>query len=439
MSDDHLDDLIARYLDGMASPAECDELGDILASDGQAAQRFATAAWQHSCLIDQFYHVDEVQTSKSAPQRMHPSNRRSAAPHRSRRYWRNVSVLVAALLLIGILVVVPWTPRSVSVPRDLIGTVVVPPNSVDSALVSKVYRDGGYLPLTDGMNILADDRIESEKTGFRLIYAGEQTEVTVEPGTVLVFGLIGRNKSVTIDHGRLTATVAKQPHGSTMCYRTAYAEATVIGTRLDLSVADEKLRLSVDEGAVHLKSTRTGKGMVVAAGSAATVSSSGLLTESTRHKTDQVVWDTTSSGGTTLTSIDMEWFPQHVTTVPPHARLRRTSATSETYGWVTVQDQDQDWRASSGLVLTIRGLGDGRVWNCEIYDGSPQERFIQPFVDTVAGWREIYLPFNDFTRRLDVATGTHEVPRLEKMNGFGLITTQGNAQLDVARVVATSR
>ena len=66
---------------------------------------------------------------------------------------------------------------------------------------------------------------------------------------------LNSSKIVQIAGGILSADVAKQPEGLPMVFQTHNARATVLGTRLEISVLDGSTRLRVEEGRVSLQRT----------------------------------------------------------------------------------------------------------------------------------------------------------------------------------------
>jgi beta-glucanase (GH16 family) len=71
----------------------------------------------------------------------------------------------------------------------------------------------------------------------------------------------------------------------------------------------------------------------------------------------------------------------------------------------------QDWSGTAGFSFWFYGSGSGLVYQAEISDNrsdpnsDTSERFDFDFMDTFAGWRRIYIPWEDFTRATDFQPG----------------------------------
>ena len=67
----------------------------------------------------------------------------------------------------------------------------------------------------------------------------------------------------------------------------------------------------------------------------------------------------------------------------------------------------QDWSGAAGFSFWFYGTGSGLAYQAEISDNrsdpniDTSERFDFEFTDDVAGWRRIYIPWEDFTRATD--------------------------------------
>lgn len=431
MSLDRMNQLIFRYFDGLASEADIEEMNRILARDPAAGRAFAAASWQNSCLIDAFQPTDGSATVPRPTVRLRASQRRSIRPRRTNQRWPLLAA-AASLLLTALLLIVQ--ARNEVVVASLGATV-----GSDSTIV----RGDTRLRAEDGMPLHAGDCIETAEADVWLMYAGEPTRVEVRPGSRILLTTVAGSKRLQLENGSVSAEVAKQPVGAPMRFVTAHAEAIVLGTRLEISVSASGTRLEVTEGLVRFEVPSSGQQHDVAAGSAMIASpQGGLSAAATRSGSTQVVWDAASPGDAASTSSDMEWIPLADPAGFSCYRLQRNPGSREPYGWVTLPHAPQDWRGSSGLLLRIRGVGDGRVWDCEIFDDQPVERFLQPFVDDVAGWHEVYLPFDKFSRRPEQLQD-RDAPRdglgLARMHGVGFITTLGSAQLDVHRIITIRR
>lgn len=80
------------------------------------------------------------------------------------------------------------------------------------------------------------------------------------------FERMAAGKRVHLARGTLAADVSKQPAGRTMVFTTPHAEATVLGTRLTLTVTGDSTRLEVREGRVRFTRLSDRASVTVGAG-----------------------------------------------------------------------------------------------------------------------------------------------------------------------------
>ncbi|GAA3101975.1 carbohydrate binding domain-containing protein [Nonomuraea salmonea] len=78
-------------------------------------------------------------------------------------------------------------------------------------------------------------------------------------------------------------------------------------------------------------------------------------------------------------------------------------------GWSHDLPATADWSAYEGFSFHVKGTGSGQRVFFELKDGGggpgTAELFESSFTDDVAGWREVRVPFADFTRRTDYQPG----------------------------------
>jgi ferric-dicitrate binding protein FerR (iron transport regulator) len=121
-------------------------------------------------------------------------------------------------------------------------------------------RDGRSFPAQDGLKLMPGDMLKTSPTGAALItYGRENTRVIISTDTALKILSWKEGKHFELRQGRIEATVARQPHGQPMVWRTAQAKATVVGTELALEVATNTTTLEVLEGKVELTSRSNGQ------------------------------------------------------------------------------------------------------------------------------------------------------------------------------------
>jgi len=127
-----------------------------------------------------------------------------------------------------------------------------------------VSTESGRAPAGAGRGLVSGQGVETAGGEASVKYPDE-TRIDLRPGTAIrVTGPAG--KSVRLDRGTIDAQVARQPAGQSVAFVTPHAEATVLGTRLTVTVTEEATRLEVAEGRVRLRRLSDGKAVDVAAG-----------------------------------------------------------------------------------------------------------------------------------------------------------------------------
>ena len=118
-----------------------------------------------------------------------------------------------------------------------------------------VERGGQSFPAENGLKLLPGDLLKTASNEGALITCGrENTRIVINPNAALNIVSWKSGKRFELRQGRIEAMVAHQPRGNPMVWRTAQAEATVVGTELTLESATNATRLEVIEGTVKLTS-----------------------------------------------------------------------------------------------------------------------------------------------------------------------------------------
>ncbi|WP_166427434.1 glycoside hydrolase family 3 N-terminal domain-containing protein [Nonomuraea mesophila] len=116
-------------------------------------------------------------------------------------------------------------------------------------------------------------------------------------------------------------------------------------------------------------------------------------------------------------------------------------------GWSHDLAATQDWSAYEGFSFWVNGTGSGQKIFFELKDGGggpgTSELFESSFTDDTAGWRQVKVPFESFTRRADYQPGgapTDGELDLVAMWGYGmrLPTAQGTLRWDEVQVYGTA-
>ena len=293
-----LDRTLARFVEGDLSPAETRDLVRFLKDHpghesrllqdldfistlqttlGKSDQAFADEVMEATARI----RVEDADGSAAWQQ-----GEASAQPEKRNRqalpYWRTAIMALAASVL-AVAGVWWWSEREGHV-SSIEGGVVAKVAEVrgecrrlfPSALDTLARRRPGLTgteaarPLKPGDEVWAGDRLEVA-AGGRLVLACRDGHATITAGTGkrrtrLALSGDGAGHRLSLDLGRLAATVKPQRDRRMLMVETPHARAQVLGTEFSLGVSENRSRLVVDEGRVALAPAAEGKGVVVAAG-----------------------------------------------------------------------------------------------------------------------------------------------------------------------------
>jgi len=281
------DDLVQRYLDNRSAllPPEMDELIAALRAEPARA-----AAVREQLMVDdllaQKLAVDRRNFPAQVAQRLADFERgqeeldqqvselrelaeaeieRPQAWSGSSPWVKWVLALSAAVLIGGAFLAGQWLPGE----RHHVAKVVVVSGDVtvhDGGRSSPVTIDGGLLT---GQRLIvpAGGRVQVEYQDATTVRLGESSAVT--------FDLDRRTggKQVQIDRGEVWADI--QPQQAAMVFKTPHAVATVLGTKLRLSVSQTQTLLDVTEGRVQLDRTGGGQQSQLVAANETGIASQG--------------------------------------------------------------------------------------------------------------------------------------------------------------------
>jgi len=210
------DELIARYLNGLASVEERAELDRRIAASPEAADAFARASRLDQALGRHFHEEEAISRVQVRIRRL-----------RLRR--RLIWAAAAAAALLAVLFFGASRER-----REVLA-----------------YRDSTPL--------YARDEVTGPAT---LTMPGESTTIRLSPGARYLVESPGPGKRGLLYRGRLHASVAKQTHP--MILTTPVSRIEVVGTEFTLAADEKTTRLDVTEGRVDL--THAGKSVPVGVG-----------------------------------------------------------------------------------------------------------------------------------------------------------------------------
>lgn len=283
---DELDILIARYLDGTATPAEIEQLDDHLARDPAAGHELYQAAYYDALLRDALAPVARPGTLDDAEELATPAvagtirpaasgNGHVAAtrtPTRPNRFrlrptaWTGWAA--AACVLVG--AVVGWRVlRPAQVDQPFASKSIIPPAEarVVVAVGSGVMVDGsgGTRPAAPDTRLAPNDKVRTGAAPAAIALAGEPTRIDLAPQTAVTFAG-GAGKQFTLWTGRVDCQVDKQSPDQPLVVMTPQAQVTVVGTRFDVSAARDWTRVRVSHGTVRVMRHTDGATVDVSAG-----------------------------------------------------------------------------------------------------------------------------------------------------------------------------
>ncbi len=157
---------------------------------------------------------------------------------RTKRFWLGAAAAVALAVTVS-LVYLGWNARQ---NRVIVSETVGGVTLVRGETRQRISAD------TD---VQQGDRFETAADGRMAFRYGDGTTVELRNNTAAEFRF-GLGKEISVVQGNVAAAVAPQQFRRAMMFRTPTAEATVLGTKLELAVRQKTTRLDVSEGSVRL-------------------------------------------------------------------------------------------------------------------------------------------------------------------------------------------
>jgi hypothetical protein len=233
------DELMQRYLSGLATEEESRALEALLIKDDG--------------LADRYLRLIELDVALEAEAEGRGERVVSAKP---RRIW--LPLAAAACAVIGLFMgwpsqqaplqvadvvgVVTWTAEGEKMPTDVVKGMTVSAGTIttanDLSTAQLQWADGTRITLTGGAEVAVADE---------------------------------NGKLVTVKRGAFTANVAPQPRGRPLRVRTPTAELVVVGTAFGLDAGDGSTQLAVTEGRVKMRRLADDRVVEVGADQQATV------------------------------------------------------------------------------------------------------------------------------------------------------------------------
>ena len=232
---DHVQDLVSRYLTDSATEAQMAELNALIAQNPEVRTLLMETAGHGFAIAQQ---EDQVRSSPEADQLT------TSFPSSWNR-WLTIAACLAVLLTLG-LFFLSQKPKA-----ENIAKVVTIQGEVD-------------LPSRDGLR--AGDTIRTHglqsKVGFEFpdgtqLYLGGQSVATLDQAD---------QKKLILKQGSAFLEVSEQPQGKPLVILTPSAELTVKGTAFSVYAGKAETQLEVSEGAVEFKRLSDGRSVQVDAG-----------------------------------------------------------------------------------------------------------------------------------------------------------------------------
>lgn len=215
-ADPELDRLVAGHLDDALTPADAQRLHERLRREPEARGFLLAAARQATAL----------------PQ--------LAVRPTARRGWRPRAIALAAAACLALSALGGWwlLARPEPVLRtDGAGVVVT---RGDTAVAGPWLRAGDVLRTAERPAVLA--------------WISETTRIELAPGTTCVVERDRGAKRLRLERGGLRADVAHQPADGGLAIVTPFGVVDVVGTRFAVQVGQNASQVSVDQGAVAVRS-----------------------------------------------------------------------------------------------------------------------------------------------------------------------------------------
>lgn len=271
------DDLIQAYLDGETSPEQEEQVRRSL-KESAFCERLAQFALDFACLYElaQQGVLEQPQGAGDDKQVQPLAPLVGRAGYFLRNRFVQAGTVLAASLLLA--VILPfWLKR-----HTIDGPIAQPPvlGQLRQATVAVFARDGvADEPAKADTDFRSGDTLKTVgPEGFAILVFHDGTKLALAGSTTVVCTEENSQKRVLVQQGDVETDVARQPVGKPMVLVTPTAEASIMGTRLALSVIGNSTKLSVTDGKVVLKRLSDGRSVTVLGGYQAIVSTRSELT-----------------------------------------------------------------------------------------------------------------------------------------------------------------
>ena len=347
------DELIEKYLEGIVTPGESDDLAMALKADDQRLREFLASyeleqllrtihtpvkAGTIEAILAQLHRESDPFVESVAQRIQRPGNLRGASPRSllpahpsvreriarwlaSRRYtWLGAGVIAATVLLAMLF----------SAFTRPLGTPAIARLDGDGVTIQ---RGAGIFAATVGMKLLPSDRLRvATNASVLLTFAPEDTRLELTNACELKFIAFAGGKHFELRAGHLDAAVARQRPFRPMRITTLQAEAQILGTRFTLTATTNATQLDVTEGKVRFTRASGGSSVLVTTGNGALASKDVELTVQPLTRGILREYWTNVPGLAVITLTSHSNFPDH-----PHGRdqldkLEARSQLGQNYG-----------------------------------------------------------------------------------------------------------
>ncbi|MBA3683756.1 MAG: CIA30 family protein [Planctomycetes bacterium] len=311
-------------------------------------------------------------------------------------HWAPLAIAAALVIGIGIVAIAPGG-------RERPG-----PDGASASLATPAVleRDGRRQAASAGASLRDGDAISADAEV--VIAYTDGTRLTLEPGArVELPARRADGRDVLLQQGVLRASVAPQATGSSFAIVTAQARVQVIGTRFSVTVGDGRTALAVQEGQVaFLDLASGGVSRIVSGGENAATSPPAPQVGTTLVIHDCERGDL--SGGSHSAKSWARPVLEQPGKVGASAMRIATQADPEAFQppWIGIDATAirTDWRGFDGLRLWVKGGSTPYIFRVDLDQtqtgntGDDLVRFSHEVTVTGAEWRQIHIPWSQFSR-----------------------------------------
>lgn len=254
-----LDELLEKWRNGMLTDSGLAELNCLLETP-EARSRLHDVAQFDAALLEGLRKTPWLELAETVRSNVFGDDTRTPAPSKVRAFGSRMTELrhwllpLAACFAVAAGVMVWFSGRPVLRLEVLHGEV-------------SVLRCGKVIPAGAGLNLHAGDVVRTASdAGARVQWIHEATRLELQSGTETCLDAVKGGKHITLMSGSLIAQVARQEVWHPMILETPYGRLEVLGTRFELQVAGNRMRVIMSKGRVLLAGENRNDALEVQAG-----------------------------------------------------------------------------------------------------------------------------------------------------------------------------